>query len=66
MMYELAAQTLPEQTRLLESLSTAKIFFPIALCVIGVLLMAFGYKAYKWIVLLNFVAIGWWVGTLPV
>ena len=33
--------------------------------IIGGLLMAFGFKAYKWIVLLNFVSIGWYLGPMP-
>jgi hypothetical protein len=59
----LALQTLPQQSQLLQDLTTAEIFFPVALIIIGGLLMAFGFKAYKWIVLLNFVAIGWWLGS---
>ena len=62
----LALQTLPQQVEILTNLQTAQILFPIALIIIGGLLMFFGYKAYKWIVLLNFVAVGWWLGTLPV
>jgi hypothetical protein len=58
----LAAQSLPEQSRVLEMLSGAEVAFPIALCVVGALLMGFGYKAYRWIVLLNFVALGYLVG----
>jgi hypothetical protein len=58
----LAAQTLPEQAKLLDTLVTAQIIFPILLCIIGTLLMIFGYKAYRWIVLLNFVGLGYWVG----
>jgi len=65
MLFTIAAKTLPEQTQLLTDLAGARIYFPIALCVIGILLMAFGFKAYRWIVLLNFVAVGWWIGTLP-
>jgi hypothetical protein len=65
-MHVLALQTLPQQVQILTDLTTAQILFPIALLIIGGLLMSFGFKAYKWIVLLNFVAIGWWLGTLPV
>jgi len=57
-----APRTLPEQGRILESLTTAQILFPITLCVIGILLMTIGFKAYRWIVLLNFVALGYWIG----
>ena len=62
----LASQSLPEQAKLLTDLAAARIFFPIALCVIGALLMGFGYKAYKWIVLVNFIGIGWLVGPMMV
>jgi hypothetical protein len=62
-MYSLALQTLPQQSQLLQDLTTAEIFFPVALIIVGGLLMAFGFKAYKWIVLLNFVVIGWWLGS---
>jgi hypothetical protein len=64
-MLSILAQTLPQQTHLLIELTSARIFFPIALAIIGLLLMAFGFKAYRWIVFLNFVAVGWWLGTLP-
>jgi len=54
------------QTQFADSTDDRADTFPITLIVIGVLLMSFGFKAYKWIVLLNFIAIGWWLGTLPV
>jgi hypothetical protein len=60
----LAAKTLPQQSHLLESLTTAQLYFPIALLVIGTLLMIFGFKAYKWIVFLNFVGLGYYLGDL--
>ena len=62
-MYLLTIQPLPQQSQLLQNLTSAQIFFPIALILVGGLLMSFGFKAYKWIVLLNFVAIGWWLGS---
>jgi hypothetical protein len=65
-MHVLALDSFPEQTRIITQLQSAQIFFPIALCIIGVLLMSFGFKAYKWIVLLNFLAIGWYLGPTPV
>lgn len=58
----LAAQALPQQSRILEMLAGAEVFFPVALCVIGALLMTFGFKAYRWIVLLNFIALGYYFG----
>jgi hypothetical protein len=64
MLDTLIAQNLPQQTQLLTDLTNARVFFPIALCIIGTLFMAFGFKAYKWIVLSNFAAIGWWLGPL--
>jgi hypothetical protein len=66
MLHSLIAQTLPQQTQLLTDLINARILFPIALCAIGALLMAYGFKAYKWIVLSNFIAVGWWLGPLLV
>jgi len=65
-MFTLASQSLPQQSQLLKDLADAKIYFPIALCVIGSLLMIWGYKAYKWIVLLNFIALGWFIGPMVV
>ena len=53
-MHTLALQTLPQQTELLTNLTTAQIIIPIALIIFGSLLMSFGFKAYKWIVLSNF------------
>jgi hypothetical protein len=58
----LALQTLPQQSQFLTDLSTAQIIWPILLIIVGGALMAFGFKAYKWIVLFNFLAIGWWMG----
>ncbi len=57
-----APRTLPEQTQILTSLSSAQLVFPLALCVIGGLLMGIGFKAYRWIVFLNFIALGYWEG----
>ena len=65
-MHVLALKTLPQQVEIMTNLNTAQILFPIALIIIGGLLMAIGFKAYKWIVLLNFVGIGWWLGRLAV
>ena len=57
-----APRTLPEQSQILESLATAQILFPITLCIVGILLMSFGFKSYRWVVLLNFIALGYWIG----
>jgi hypothetical protein len=62
-MFLLSVQPLPQQSQLLQDLTSAQIFFPIALILIGGLLMSFGFKAYRWIVLLNFVGLGWWLGS---
>ncbi|MGN6367797.1 MAG: hypothetical protein ACTHN5_06010 [Phycisphaerae bacterium] len=63
-LFTLAAQTLPEQSRVLDSLAGAEVFFAAALAIIGVLLMMFGFKAYRWIVVFNCVALGFWLGGL--
>jgi hypothetical protein len=60
----LAAHTLPEQSKLLSSLVSAEVFFAASLLVIGVLLILFGFKAYRWIVVFNCVALGFWLGGL--
>lgn len=57
-----APRTLPQQTQILQTLSSAQLLFPIALCIIGALLMTFGFKAYRWIVFLNLVGLGYWLG----
>jgi hypothetical protein len=56
------SQILPQQVALLETLFTSKIYCPVALCIIGGLLMSFGFKAYKWIVVLNLMALGFVLG----
>lgn len=58
----LAAGVLPEQRQALESLGKAEVFFPIALLVIGVLLLLFGFKAHKAVVVFNCIALGFWIG----
>ena len=60
----LAAHSLPQTSRILDVLAGAQLYFPIALIVIGALLMIFGFKAYRWIVLLNCIALGYWVGSM--
>jgi hypothetical protein len=60
----LAARTLPAQSRVLEHLATAEVFFALSLLIIGVLLMLFGYTAHKWIVVFNCIALGFWLGGL--
>lgn len=60
----LAANTLPEQSRVLDSLVSAEVFFPTAFLIIGFLLILYGFKAYRWIVVFNCVALGFWLGGL--
>ncbi len=60
----LASQTLPAQARILGTLAGAEVYFSIVLLIIGALFILFGYKAYKWIVVLNCVALGFWLGGL--
>jgi hypothetical protein len=60
----LAARTLPAQSQIIEHLASAEVFFAVSLLIIGVLLMLFGYTAYKWIVVFNCVALGFWLGRL--
>jgi len=43
-MFTLALQSLPQQSLILNNLTSAQIFFPIALIVIGGLLMSIGFK----------------------
>ena len=58
----LAAAVLKEQRQALDSLVQAELFFPIALLIIGVLLLLFGFKAYRAIVVFNCIVLGFWVG----
>ena len=60
----LAAHSLPEQSKVLDHLANAEVFFPIAILIIGALLILFGFKAHKWIVVFNCIALGFWLGGL--
>ncbi|MEI8195305.1 MAG: hypothetical protein WCI73_05300, partial [Phycisphaerae bacterium] len=60
----LAVGMLIEQRETLDSLVKAQIFFPITLAVIGILLLLFGFKAYRAVVVFNCIALGFWVGGL--
>jgi hypothetical protein len=55
---------LPEEVKALESLAGAEFFVPLAILVCGVLMLFFGYKAYKPIVVINCLALGYGVGSL--
>jgi hypothetical protein len=52
------------QREALDSLVKAEVFFPIALLVAGVLLLLFGFKAYRAVVVFNCIALGFWIGGL--
>ena len=60
----LAAQSLPAQERALDMLTGAELFFPVALLIVGILVVLFGYMAHRWIVVFNCVALGFWLGGL--
>ncbi len=64
MLHLLALQSLPEQQRLLTSLTESDLFFPVAFLVLGLLVVLFGYMAHRWIVVVNCVALGFWLGGL--
>lgn len=55
---------LPETVQAFDKLCHAEFFFPIALLIGGALILLFGWKAHKWIVVLNCIALGFWVGGL--
>ena len=55
---------LQEEVSALESLTKAELFIPIIVGVCGILMLMFGFKAYKPIVLLNCVALGFGGGCL--
>ena len=60
----LAASVMQEQRQVLETLAKTEVFFPIALAIIGALILLFGFKAYKAVVVFNCIALGFWVGGL--
>ncbi|HVS71968.1 MAG TPA: hypothetical protein VHQ47_11995 [Phycisphaerae bacterium] len=64
MLHLLAAQSLPAQQQILDSLTNGEVFFPAALLIIGVLVVMFGFLAYRWIVVFNCVALGFYLGGL--
>lgn len=61
-MSTLAARTLPQQSQIINSLASTEVYLAIALLVIGTLLVIFGYKAYKFIVVFNCILLGMWLG----
>lgn len=58
----LAISPLTQQQQVLDKLFKAEVYFPIALLIIGILLLFFGFKAYKAVVVFNCVALGYWLG----
>jgi len=60
----LAAGMLPQQSQILQSLSSGAVYFSIALCIVGALIMIFGFKAYRWVVVFNCIALGFFLGGL--
>ncbi|MCL2647747.1 MAG: hypothetical protein FWD61_12175 [Phycisphaerales bacterium] len=60
----LAAHTLPQQSQIIHSLVSAEVYFAAAVLVIGFLFLVFGFKAYRWIVVINCVALGFYLGGL--
>jgi hypothetical protein len=53
---------LPEQFSVLKTLADSEFFLAASLGIIGVLLLIFGFKAHRWIVVLNCIALGYFVG----
>lgn len=58
----LAATVLPGQSNLIQSLVHSEMFFPIATMVLGVVMLLFGFKAYRALVVFNCIALGFWIG----
>jgi hypothetical protein len=55
---------LPQEVTVLEALSKAETFIPITVGIGGAAMILFGWKVYKWIVVLNCIALGFWVGNM--
>lgn len=60
----LAATVLPSQKSLIDSLVHSELFLPIAVMVLGVLILLFGFKAYRALVVFNCIALGFWIGAM--
>ncbi len=56
------ASVLPSQRNLIDSMSRSELFIPIATVALGVLILLFGFKAYRALVVFNCIALGFWVG----
>jgi hypothetical protein len=59
----LGVANMREQGQILQTLASSEVFFPIALLVCGTLLLFWGFKAYRWVVVCNCVALGWYWGS---
>jgi hypothetical protein len=57
-----AAQSGQQDT--LTRLAQSEVFFPIALLILGSLLLLFGFKAYKAVVVFNCIVLGFYVGSV--
>ena len=53
---------LPQEVQAIDHLVKAEIFFPVALLIIGCLLLLFGFKAYKSVVKCS-IALPWGIGS---
>lgn len=62
MMNFLAATVLPSQTNLIDSLVHSEMFIPILTMVLGIVILLFGFKAYRALVVFNCIALGFWIG----
>lgn len=60
----LAATGSTNQVSALTSLAQHEAFFPISLLILGILLLIFGFKAYKAVVVFNCIVLGFYVGSL--
>lgn len=58
-----APNSLPVEHDALYGLVNSEFFFPIAVLVLGALILLFGFKAYQSLVVFNFILLGFWVGS---
>jgi len=63
MLTTLAATILPEQQKILQALVDSPLYFPIAILALGVVFLLFGFRTYKFVVVFNCVALGFWCGS---
>lgn len=53
---------LPMEQTVVRELANSLYFFPAALLICGALMLLFSWKTYKWVVVINCIALGFWVG----